>query len=39
MDRAQTWPVWVEAVQPGQVAQPVRAAPGVQRAGEVLISL
>ncbi len=28
-----------EAVQPGQVAQPVRAAPGVQRVGEVLISL
>ena len=31
--------VGVEAVQPGQVTQPVRAAPGVQRVGEVLISL
>src|SRR5487761_1373821 len=32
-------PFGVEAVQPGQVAQPVGAAPGVQRAGEVLVSL
>ena len=31
--------VGVEAVQPGQVAQPVGAAPGVQRVGEVLVSL
>src|SRR5271166_3687566 len=31
--------VAVEAVQPGQVTQPVRAAPGVQRVGEVLIPL
>src|SRR5260370_24702521 len=32
-------PSGAEAVQPGQVPQPVGAAPGVQSAGEVLISL
>ena len=31
-------PVRVEAVQPGQVAKSVRAAPGVQRAGEVVVA-
>ena len=31
--------VGVEAVQPGQVTEPVRAAPGVQRIGEVLVPL
>ena len=32
-------PGGVEAVQPGRVAQAVRAAPGMQRIGEVLVSL
>jgi hypothetical protein len=38
MDRAHTRPPRVEAVQPGEVAQAVRAAPGVHRAGQVLIA-
>ena len=38
MDAGPDLPVRVEAVQPGQVAKPVRAAPGMQRTGQVVVA-